>query len=209
MERQPRIALCLKEKEVQEKKGKRLEEIKTIIAKGKAKQPIKDTTSKQQNSTESHKSTTPKKCVKQTKQEAEIVESDRRQGASMKILKKQSRIPGKKHNASINILKKQSQIPASNSLINNTECGSKSPLILPPKKRRDNALYKANDKVLNNDGSKTNDFHIRACASLKATLSLEVAEEEKKKKRLAEVKEMIVGIFHRKRVEYLSIDLLF
>ena len=36
-----------------------------------------------------------------------------------------------------------------------------------------------------------------------------MAEEEKKKKRLAEVKETIVGIFHRKRVEYLSIDLLF
>ena len=164
MERHPRIALSLKEKEVQEKKRrKRLEEIKTIIAKGKAKQR----------------------------------------------LKKQSRTPGKKHNASMNILKKQSQIPPSNSLINNTECGLKSPLILPPKKRRDNALYKANNEVLNNDGSKTNDFHIRACASLKATFSLEVAEEEKKKKRLAEVKEAIVGIFHRKRVEYLSIDLLF
>ena len=127
----------------------------------------------------------------------------------MKILEKQSRIPGKKQDASMKILKKQSQIPASNSLINSTKCGSKSPLILPPKKRRDNTMYKANDKVLNNDGSKTNDFHIRACASLKATFSLEVAEEEKKKKRLAEVKETIVGIFHRKRVEYLSIDLLF
>ena len=134
MERHPRIALCLKEKEVQEKKRrKRLEEIKTIIAKGKAKQPIKDNTSKQQNSTEPHKSIISKKCVKQSKQQLQIVESDRRQGASMKILKKQSRIPGKIQDASINILKKQSQIPASNSLINSTECGSKSPLILPPK----------------------------------------------------------------------------
>ena len=101
----------------------------------------------------------------------------------MKILKKQSRIPGKKHNASINILKKQSQIPASNSLINNTECGSKSPLILPPKKRRDNTMYKANDKVLNNDGSKTNDFHIRACASLKATFSLDRSGRGRKKEK--------------------------
>ena len=130
----------------------------------------------------------------------------------MKILKKQSRIPGKIQDASMKILKKQSQIPASNSLINNTKCGSKSPLILPPKKRRDNTLYNANNEILNNDGSKTNDFHIRACASLNATFSLdrtEMAEEEAKKKRLAEVKETIVGIFHRKRVEYLSIDLLF
>ena len=85
-------------------------------------------------------------------------------------------------------------------------------MILPPKKRRDNTMYNANNEILNNDGSKINDVQIRACASLNATFSLdrtEMAEEEEKKKRLAEVKEAIVGIFYRKRVEYLSIDLLF
>ena len=214
MDRQPRIALSLKEKEEQEKKRrkKRLDEIKTIIAKDKAKQPKRDNTSKRQTSTEPHKSTAQKKCAKQTNQREQVSENSKIQDASLIVLKKQPRIPAKRQEASMKIMKKRSQFRASNSLINNAKCEPKSPLILPPKKRRSKVLCNTNNEILSCDGSKTKDIHIRACASLKPTFSLDrtqVVEEEATKRRLAEVKETIVGLFHRERVEYLSIDLIF